>query len=105
MANFTISGNVGGTAGSGFAIQLSSRRGSGAGTGYAADIFQTVIADASGNFTFTVPDQRSYLLTVIPVGAFVCRVSHDVIINGANVSNVNFQINALNSDNRGPLGF
>ncbi len=105
MANFTISGNVGGTAGSGFTIQLSSRRGSGAGTGYAADIFQSAVADGSGNFSFTVPDLRSYVLTVIPVGAFVCRVAHDVIVNGANVSSVNFQIKALNSDNTGPLGF
>jgi hypothetical protein len=105
MANFTISGNVGGTSGSGATVQLSSRRGTGVGTGYAADIFQTAIADASGNFTFTVPDLRSYVITVIPTGANVCRVSHEVILNGANVSNVNFQISALNSDNRGPLGF
>jgi hypothetical protein len=96
MANFTISGNVGGVAGAGTQVQLETQEG---------DIFQTFIADASGNFTFTIPDLRTYVLTAIPTGTPTCRIRHQVIMNGGNISNVNFQISALNSDNRGPLGF
>ena len=96
---YTITGNVGGTAGVGATVQLCSHKGSGAGTGYNVDVFQSYVADASGNFTFTVPDHRFYSVTAIPTGAFVCRVSHDVYVSGANVTGVNFQINALNSSN------
>jgi hypothetical protein len=99
MANFTITGNVGGATGSGATIELISDRG---------DINQTYICDASGNFTFTVPDLRTYILIVISTGVATttCRFSHSVTLAGANVSGVNFQIVNLNSSNNpAPGGF
>jgi hypothetical protein len=94
MALFSISGNVGGASGSGATVQLLSDR---------ADISQTVICDASGNFTFSnFPDQRTYNLISTPTGANVCRKAYSVSLNGANVTGVNFQISALNSLNNNP---
>ena len=97
MATFSISGNVGGASGSGATVQLATDRG---------DIQQSAICDGSGNFTFSnLPDQRTYNLTAFPTGSNACRVGHSVTLNGANVSNVNFQISALNSSNTGAPGF
>jgi hypothetical protein len=91
MALFSISGNVGGASGSGASVELNSDRG---------DIQQTVICDGSGNFTFNnLSDQRTYYLNAVPTGANVCRISHAVTLAGGNVTNVNFQISALNSSN------
>jgi len=99
MANFTISGNVGGASGSGAIIELISDRG---------DINQSYVCDASGNFTFTVPDQRTYNLSVLTTGSAstTCRYGHSVTLAGANVTGINFQIANLNSSNNpAPGGF
>jgi hypothetical protein len=91
-----ISGNVGGTAGSGALVLLTSDRG---------DIVSLAICDASGNYTFSnLPDLRTYILSATISGS-VCRVQHSVTLAGASVTNVNFQLSALNSSNTGPLGF
>lgn len=96
MATYSISGNVGGTSGSGATVQLVSDRG---------DISKFYVCDVSGNFTFSgLADLRTYDLIAIPTGSNVCRVSHSVSINGADVTGVNFQISALNSNNNPTLG-
>lgn len=95
MALFSISGNVGGTSGSGATVQLISDRG---------DVNQTQVCDSSGNFTFSnLADLRTYTLIATPSDVTKdCRVNHSVSINGANVTGVNFQIVALNSSNLPP---
>lgn len=90
MANFTITGNIGGTTGSGATIELRDK---------ANSINQSTSADSSGNYTFTVPDLTTYILTAFLAGKSI-RQAHQVILNGGNVSNVNFQVFSLTDANQ-----
>lgn len=86
----TIAGNVGGAAGSGAQVQLRNKRSS-----YKAQ----AAADGSGNYTFTVADNDTYILEA-SLSGFAIRQKYDVrISNGQNASAVNFSISALNSSN------
>lgn len=96
MANFSIAGNTGGASGAGAQVQLVSDRG---------DIVQTVISDNNGIYSFaTVSDARTYFLTATLAGS-VYRVRKVVTLNGANVSDVNFQLFAANASNVNNPGF
>lgn len=87
----TITGNVGGAAGSGAAVQLRNKRNS---------VLLNAAADGSGNFTFTVADNDTYLLQASLAG-FTIRQKYEVpVANGQNVSAVNFTISALNAANQ-----
>lgn len=71
MATHTIKGNVS----NGATVQLFSKEG---------DINQTQICDASGNYTFTVADVRTYFLVATPSDATkTCRFKHTVFVNGS----------------------
>lgn len=84
----TIAGNVGGAAGSGALIQLRDKR---------STILKRASADGSGNFTFTVADEDTYLLEATLSG-FRIRQKYEVVIKGGNnVEDVTFTISALNA--------
>jgi hypothetical protein len=86
----TIAGNVGGTSGSGALIQLRNKRNS---------VELRTVADSSGDYTFTVADNDTYLLDA-SIAGFVIRQKYEVrIVNGQNVSAVNFTISSINSAN------
>jgi hypothetical protein len=85
----TITGNVGGTAGSGARVQLQNKNGS---------VSLLANADSSGDFTFTVSDNDTYLLQAFLVG-FVIRQKYEVKIKGASIAAVNFTLSAINSSN------
>jgi hypothetical protein len=90
MATQTISGNVGGV--SGATINLQSLNGS---------VNQLAGTDSSGNYSFTVPDLTSYILTAFLPG-YSIRQRHEVFVNGASVSNINFQVFNLTDSSNNP---
>ena len=95
MATHIISGNIGGTAGSGAQVSLRSQDGV---------TNQSYIADASGNYTFTVPDLTTYIIRATLANKSI-RAVHQVAVSGADISNVNFQIFNLTDSNSASPGF
>jgi hypothetical protein len=86
----TITGNAGGTAASGAQVQLRNKRSS---------FNARAIADSSGDYTFTVADNDTYLLEA-SIAGFVIRQKYEVnIAFGRNVSAVNFTLSNINSAN------
>jgi hypothetical protein len=77
--NYTVSGTV--SAGSGATVTLS------------GGTTATKIADASGNFSFTVPN-GTYTVTASKSGYTMTPTSRSVTVNGANVSGVTFTASA-----------
>jgi Carboxypeptidase regulatory-like domain len=90
----SISGNVGGTAGSGAVVVCRSYNGS---------VNLIGAADSSGNYTFSnLPDETKYSLTAALAGFTILNTENVHIRGGNNVSDVNFKISALNGYNTYP---
>lgn len=84
-----ISGNVGGSSGSGAQVHIRNKN----------NTFSTVVVcNGSGDYTVTVADHDTYSLRA-SIAASVIRGSRDVVVNGSDVTAVNFTISAINSAN------
>ncbi len=84
-----ISGNVGGTLGSGAVIHINNKRGT---------VVKKTVADGSGNHSVSLPDD-TYIVRATLDG-FIIRQQYEVVVRGVDVTALNFTISAINSKNQ-----